>query len=231
MGHNGTVLWADLVLEAVGIGLLVAVPLLRPDLVFVEGALGQPGDEQFPDAAEALLHGMVTPVPGIEIPEDRHAHGVRSPEAEHHAADAIPFGDMSTHPFPDVVMVALGKEMAVHLTHPFTPEGPGVVLFMGDAAAKHPNPVVAAGVLAQLGLEHPGVMGRLHRKLLIAQQQGHGLGFRHPDPDDPVTLQGLGAEHREGMIVAAVRQSFAVLNHPVEDCRATHERPEKWARC
>ena len=174
---------------------------------------------------------MVPTVPGVEIPKDRHADGVRSPEAEHHAADAIPFGDVGPHPFPDVVMIALGKQMAIHLTHPFTPEGPGVVLFVGDAATQNPNPVVASGVLTQIGLEHPWVVGRLHRNLLIAQQQGHGLGFRHPDPDDPFTLVGLGAEHREGMIVAAVRQPFAVLNHPVEDCRATHERPEKWARC
>ena len=38
----------------------------------------------------------------------------------------------------------------------------------------------------------------------------------------------LRAEDRERVVMPTVRETFAVLNHPVEDCRATHERPLKW---
>ena len=61
--HNGAVVRANLVLEAVRISLLVAVAVLGTDFVLVEMSLLEAGDEQFPDAPDALLHGVVTSVP------------------------------------------------------------------------------------------------------------------------------------------------------------------------
>ena len=63
MGHDGTVVRANLVLEAVGISFLVAVPVLGADFVLVEMSLFKSRNEQFPDAPNSLLHGVVTSVP------------------------------------------------------------------------------------------------------------------------------------------------------------------------
>ena len=153
------------------------------------------------------------------------------PEAEHHPSNAIPFGDVGTHPLPDVVVVALGEQVAIHLAHPLIAEGPGIVLLMGDATALNPDSVAGAWVDADACFKHPGVIGAGHGDLLTTQQQGHAVGLRHPHTDRPSTVRRLGAEHSEGVVMTTVRQSFAVLNHPVEDCRAAHGRPIKWARC
>ena len=63
MTDHGTGVRTNLVLEAVGIGLLIAVTVLGANLVFVEMAFWQARDEQFPDAADALLHRMLTSIP------------------------------------------------------------------------------------------------------------------------------------------------------------------------
>ena len=61
--HDGTVVGANLVLEAVRISLLVAVTVLGANFVFVEMSLLESGDKQFPDASDTLLHGVVTAIP------------------------------------------------------------------------------------------------------------------------------------------------------------------------
>ncbi len=55
---------------------------VRPQyLKFVEGACSDAWDEQFPDARTvAFTHGMPAAVPVIEVADDRHALGVRSPQ-------------------------------------------------------------------------------------------------------------------------------------------------------
>ena len=218
-------------LEAVGVGFLVAVPVLGADFVLVERTFSKPWNKQFPDPTQALLHGVVTTIPGVEITQDRHAQGMRCPKAEHHPGDAITLREVGAHPLPDVVVIALGKQMAIHVAHPFVPERPGVVLFVSDAAALDPHLVVAAGVVAERCFKHPGVIGCGHQCFPTALQQRHAVGFRHPHPNGPARIAWLRAEDRERVIVPTIRETFAVLNHPVEDCRATHGRAVKWARC
>ena len=121
--------------------------------------------------------------------------------------------------------------MAIHLAHPFPSECPGIVLFVGDATALNPNPVAAAGVVVQGCFEDPGVIRGAQLRFLSPLQQGHAVGFRHPHPNGPARIAWLRAKDRERVIVPAIRETFAVLNHPVEDCRATHGRAVKWARC
>ena len=69
-GHHRAVVRADFVLETVGVSLLVAVAVLCADFVFVEMAFIESGNEQFPDAPETLLHGVVASVPGVQISDD-----------------------------------------------------------------------------------------------------------------------------------------------------------------
>ena len=153
------------------------------------------------------------------------------PEAEHHAGDAVLLGEVGAHPLPDVVVIALGEQMAIHVAHPFAPERPGIVLLMGDAAALNPHPVAAAGVVIERCFKHPGVVGSRHQRFLSTLQQRHAVGFRHPDTNGPTRVGRLRAQNRERVVMPTIRETFAVLNHPVEDCRATHGRPVKWARC
>ena len=121
---------------------------------------------------------------------------MRCPEAEHHAGDAILLGEVGAHPLPDVVVIALGKQMAIHVAHPFIPERPGVVLFVGDAAALDPHPVAAARVVAERCFKHPGVIGCGHHGFTTALQQSHAVGFRHPHPNRPARIAWLRAEDR-----------------------------------
>ena len=141
---------------------------------------------------------MVAAIPAVEITEHRHAAGVGSPEAELHAGHPVVADGVGAHPLPDVVVVAFGEEMAVELAHPFVAEGPGVVGFMLDAAPQHPHPVAAAGVVIEIRLKNPRVVGGGHRPWAVPlEQQVHPLGLRHPHPHHPAPLgQGLGTQHR-----------------------------------
>ena len=60
------------------------------DLVLVERAFAQPGDEQFPEAAgDVLAHRMAAAVPAVEVADDADAGGVGGPDGEIHAVDAV----------------------------------------------------------------------------------------------------------------------------------------------
>ena len=85
-------------------------------------------------------------------------------------------------------MVAFSKQVAIHFAHPFTTEGPGIVLFVNDAASFDSDPVVQARVLADLCLKHPGVVRRGHGDLFASHQQGHALGLWHPHPHGPTLI-------------------------------------------
>ena len=89
------------------------------------------------------MHGVVTAIPGIEIAQNGDAQGMGSPEAEHHTLNSVKFGEMGAHPLPNVVVVAFGEEMAVHLTHPRVAERPGIVLLVNDATAADPHAAAA----------------------------------------------------------------------------------------
>ena len=79
VGHHGGLSWAHLVLEAVGVGLLVAVPLLGVDLVFVLGASTEARHKQFPNATDPLLHRQVAAIPVGAVTNHRDTTGVGSP--------------------------------------------------------------------------------------------------------------------------------------------------------
>ena len=94
---------------------------------------------------------------------------------------------MGAHAPPDVVVVAFGKQMPIEFAHPLMAEGPGIVLFVLDAAAQHPQPIAAAGIAGQISFKNPGMVRVLHRLAGVRQQQLHPIRIRHPDPDHPAT--------------------------------------------
>ena len=148
VGHHRGLSGAHLVLEAVGVGLLVAVPLLGVNLVFVMGASTEPRHKQFPDAADPLLHRQVAAIPVGAVANHRDTAGVGGPQAELHPSHTVLHVGVGPHPLPDVVMVAFGKQVPVHGPHPLLAEGVGVVLFVGDPGALDAQAVVGAGIAA-----------------------------------------------------------------------------------
>src|SRR5438093_8391913 len=87
--------------KGVGIGLQWhQLARTRLDLVFVERAFFQTGNEQFPDAAFLPQpHRMPTPVPPIEVADDTHPARIGRPNAESHAIDALYFHWMGSELF------------------------------------------------------------------------------------------------------------------------------------
>ena len=215
--HHRTGLGPDLMAEAVGIGLLVAVPIGAPHLVFVDLARLQAWDEQLPAAPHPRLHRMVAPIPAVEVAQHGDAAGVGGPQTKLHPGDAVVLGGMGAHAPPDVVVVAFGKQQPVQLAHPLVAEGPGVVLDMLDAAAPDAQLIGAAWIALQGCLEHPGVVGRDHGQGLASDQQLHLLRFRHPAAHHPAAaLLGLGSQDGQGVVMAAFRQPVGIVHHPIE---------------
>ena len=63
MTNDGAGIRPDFMLEAVGVSLLIAVAVLGADFVFVEMSFLKLGNEQFPNAAQPLLHGVIAAIP------------------------------------------------------------------------------------------------------------------------------------------------------------------------
>ena len=91
-----------------------------PDLVLVERAFAEPGDEQFPEAAGDMLpHRVPAAVPAIEVADDAHARGVRRPDGKIDAVDAVDRPQVGAQavvalpvpPFVEQVHVVLGQQV------------------------------------------------------------------------------------------------------------------------
>ena len=124
---------------------------------------------------------------------------------------------MGAHALPDVVVVPLGEEVAIHLAHPLIAEGPGVVGHVLDTAAQHMHLIAGARVVGQFGLKDPGVMGGGHRRGRAPGHQLNPLGLGQPHANHPAAaLEGLGPQHRKGVIVPALGQALGIVHHPVE---------------
>src|SRR5215207_8429262 len=106
-------------------------PAVGPDdAILVERPLLHAGHECLPDA------GLGTPrermgrgIPAVEVADDRHACGVRCPDGEMHAGDAVHLTEMRAELLVGAVVRALREEVqveigeeeilpAIHYVHP-----------------------------------------------------------------------------------------------------------------
>ena len=193
--------------EGEGVGLQrQAVPVCADDLVLVGAASGYVGYEDFPDAGVAPQpHDVPAAVPVVEVADHRDATGVRRPDGEVDAADALVLDDVGAHLVEKPAVRALGDVVVVHRTE-HRPEGIGV---------RHPP--VAAGVggveperlaLAdlQLAFEQPVLVasGQLAGFPAGEREGGDGLGMRNEAAGDQPALRALlYAEYSEGIAVGA----------------------------
>jgi hypothetical protein len=86
------------------------------DLVFVDRALADAGQEDFPHpGAAAPPHRVAPPVPGVEVAHDRDAPRVRGPDGEMRALRPLMGHHMRAERVPEPVMRALADEVFVDL--------------------------------------------------------------------------------------------------------------------
>ena len=184
-------------------------------LVLVPGAGAHAGQEQLPDPRGAERpHRMQPPVPGVEVADHAHGAGVRRPDPERGAGNAVDGGLMGPEPLPKPLVPALAEQVLVQLADGWQ-EPVGVV----DREA--------AGVVGDLqlvggrdrrgpegALEQAGRMDLVQLDPLVTGHGRHpgGLGPEGAD-DHPVVLK-MGAEQAVRLVVLAADQPLdLVLRH------------------
>ena len=111
--HPGIGARTQLGVEAVGIGFVDFVAQqLGFDRVLVMGALGQIGDEEFPQARiPASLHGMGAIVPAVERTDDADALGIGRPHGKAHAGHPVERGHLRAQLGVALQEIALAEEI------------------------------------------------------------------------------------------------------------------------
>ncbi len=237
IGDDGSALWRVFGLLGEGVGLFgheVAEPVL--DLVLVDGADPDAGQEDFPHAAlEADAHGMAPSVPVVEIAQHAHLPRVRRPDRERRAVDTVDRRRVRTEFLEDAQVVSLDQQMNVQLAE----------------HRSEPVRVLEVVLLAVVGLDAKAILERLLAALddsreepLVAhaRQIGDRLSGLVVDDGDGARLRligpyhhlrfavrGLGVHTQDREWVAVVGMNDAVdlciqlilfhdLNNPVERC-------------
>ncbi|MNZ07867.1 hypothetical protein D3C78_246570 [compost metagenome] len=103
---------------------------------------------------------MATAVPAVELAHHRHPSGVRRPDREAHAGNAVLLHQLGAQAAAQVAVIAFGEEVEVR----FAEQGPEGVRVLGFLLAAGPLDAQAVGrAFAQLQLEEPVGIGACHR--------------------------------------------------------------------
>ncbi|CQX05714.1 Uncharacterised protein [Salmonella enterica subsp. enterica serovar Typhi] len=77
-------------LKSIGIGFNAQITVRIKQLEFIQLSIMRAGDKQLPNTALfAQTHRVATPIPIVELPDNRNATGIRRPDGETGAGDAI----------------------------------------------------------------------------------------------------------------------------------------------
>ena len=86
--------------------------MARPNFIFVERAVGEFRNEEFPEAGgSAVRHGMASAIPLVEVSHDTYSHGVRRPDDKMESGDTLHRPEMGAHCFIGFEEGSLGEEM------------------------------------------------------------------------------------------------------------------------
>ena len=144
--NDGGVFWRDFVEGTVRISFDGEMALESFNFVFIESALAEAGDENFPDAGRAEnAHGVEAAVPVIEIANDTDALGVGRPNGETDTGDTVQSAEMSAEFIVDAEFVALGEEVDIHFAEGWE-EGKGVAELAGVIAGIRDAEIVGENV-------------------------------------------------------------------------------------
>jgi hypothetical protein len=199
--------------EGAGVGLHFAVAhVVGADEVFVDGAVGEAGDEEFPDAAGAEAHGVAAFVPAVEVAGDEDAFGGGGPDGEADAADAVDLGDVGAEHVVALVVGAFAVEVEVEFGEQ-EGEAVGVVVIEGGAVVVGDAEAVGAGVVGAFADVEAAGVDALHVEDAGGGEELGGGGLGEEGADLPgfnaaVVRDGVGTEHPEGVAVASADEGI-----------------------
>ncbi len=114
VADDGGVVRRRLVIGRAGIGLQADEAALIPDLKLVHLALAEPGHEELPYPGDPERpHGMVAPVPAVEIADHRHPLRRGRPYRERHSGNAVQGPQVRPELGVNAMFVALVEEIKV----------------------------------------------------------------------------------------------------------------------
>ena len=193
------------------------------DLVFVEAALPDSGDEEFPNTgAAAHTHRVGAPVPLIEISDDAHALGTRRPDRELHARHAVDVGQVRAQKPIGVPVAALAEEVEIEIRE-LGRKAVGIVMDVMVTGGIDPVDSVTLGNLGRRTLPKEKIRSFDPGEGLGCLDQGNRLGARQEHADHcPVALE-VPAENLERVVVTRLDdalQGFRNLGGVL--CRGCH---------
>lgn len=114
--YNGSIFGRRLEEEPEGIGFQLDVTLEGADFVFVVRAFSDTGDEYFPNARQSeRTHLMATAIPVVEIAYDADPLGVRRPNGEACASNAVDGAELGAEFVVNAALVAFAEKVKVGL--------------------------------------------------------------------------------------------------------------------
>ena len=201
----------QLLLETERVGLERQELAVRPEeLVFVEPAAGDAGQEDFPQAGFlALAQRVAATVPVVEISDHAHPAGIGRKHCKAGAGDALAHRRVGAELLIEPQVPPLGKEIVVDLAE-HRREAIGILLLEGMVAFDEAQAVVGTVGPRQHGRKQPIRVGadqfgdfRAGRR--VDQQRARHAGTEHPH-DPMAAIEPVGTENGEGIAMAAADQ-------------------------
>ena len=176
------------------VGLQPQLPLARPELELVPRALLRARDEQLPEPGRAERAHRVQPaVPAVEVAHHADRGGIRRPDRERDAGDAVQLARVRAEPLVELLVPPLDGEVDVELAE------------RRQERVRVAEPVGVAGRVAHLQLvverqlrardrsfEDPAAVPRL--ELDVHRQHAHRFGVGPVRADQDTALRRVRAE-------------------------------------
>src|ERR1017187_2893459 len=200
-------------IEGVGVGLeLLITGEAGSDVVLVGGSLAERRDEDFPNAAVAVAHGMAAGIPVVEFAGEGDGFGIRGPDGEADAADAFGFDDVSAQSAPGFEERALGVEVEIGVGE-LRAEAIGVVDFDFAAVKEARANKVRHGVAIERGHEETARVLLDRGGALGADHYFDGFGLGEKRADFPAGLAAFAADavraqDAKGVAMVAANDGF-----------------------
>ncbi len=180
------------------------------DLVLVDGALAEPGNEDLPDPdAAAPAHRVAAAVPAVEIADHGDPGGVGRPDGEVHPGDAGMLDGMGAQPLPQAAVGALVDQIVVEFAQQRREtvgivELPGAARVGGAQRVAEPDRAIGDHAFEQASLVPRAQLAHHGAGRLLDHLEPLGTGYQRADDHTAGDL--VRPEHRERVAVARLDQ-------------------------
>lgn len=151
----------------------------------------------------AHAHGVPPAIPGIEIADDGDARGVRRPDGESHAVDAVDGDRLRTEAARQLEVATLAEQMKIEIPEQQS-EGIRIFRLVNRIRPRDPQPIGSS--LVKEALEQTGFVRGLERRQdgTIGPANDIDFGRTGEKGADDASLAGIvRSEHGEGIVVRA----------------------------